>query len=577
MVSGDAKFFTSTSKGEIGEWREELRKNDQNTQIEVLKKVIAAMTVGKDVSVLFAEVLNCMQTEHIGLKKLVYLYLINYAKSQPDLVILAVNTFVKDSQDPNPLVRALAVRTMGCIRVNEITEYLCDPLFEALQDTEAYVRKTAAVCVAKLFNINPTLVIDRGFISQLQLLLSDSNPMVVANSVAALSEIKEKNCDFVENMNSEILFKLLSALDDCTEWGQVFILNAIASYQTEEEEEIIQVLHRITPRLQHANHAVVLSAVQVIINQLEMTFDSKLRSVNILKIIPPLITLLNSEQEIQYVALRNIRLIIQRFPDILKEQVQVFFCKYLDPCYVKEEKLDIIVSLVCEQNIEKILNELKEYATEIDIEFVRHSIRAIGQCAISIETTASLCVEKLIELLNTRVNYIVQEVVIVMRDIFRKYPNRYEGIIKTVCDCLENLDDPTAKSAMIWIIGEYAERIDNSEELLSIFFDTFTEESSIVQLQLLTSVVKIFLKCPSPISHSNMERLLSVASFETDDPDIRDRAFVYWRLLSSKSESAHEIILCKKPVIQCQSKLYDKKILDELLHQLSMINSIQCK
>ena len=109
------------------------------------------MTVGKDVSVLFAEVLNCMQTEHIGLKKLVYLYLINYAKSQPDLVILAVNTFVKvdnkiynasfnlcftfikDSQDPNPLVRALAVRTMGCIRVNEITEYLCDPLSEALQ------------------------------------------------------------------------------------------------------------------------------------------------------------------------------------------------------------------------------------------------------------------------------------------------------------------------------------------------------------------------------------------------------------------------------------------------------------
>jgi vesicle coat complex subunit len=90
-----------------------------------------------------------MQTDNIGLKKLVYLYLINYAKSQPDLVILAVNTFVKvcenlnnisllsfpyqDSQDPNPLVRALAVRTMGCIRVNKITEYLCDPLYETLQ------------------------------------------------------------------------------------------------------------------------------------------------------------------------------------------------------------------------------------------------------------------------------------------------------------------------------------------------------------------------------------------------------------------------------------------------------------
>ena len=36
-----------------------------------------------------------MQTNTVELKKLVYLYIINYAKTQPDLAILAVNTFVK--------------------------------------------------------------------------------------------------------------------------------------------------------------------------------------------------------------------------------------------------------------------------------------------------------------------------------------------------------------------------------------------------------------------------------------------------------------------------------------------------
>ncbi len=45
----------------------------------------------------------------------------NYAKSQPEMAIMAVNTFVKDCEDPNPLIRALAVRTMGCIRVDKIT------------------------------------------------------------------------------------------------------------------------------------------------------------------------------------------------------------------------------------------------------------------------------------------------------------------------------------------------------------------------------------------------------------------------------------------------------------------------
>lgn len=43
------------------------------------------------------------------------------------------------------------------------------------------MRKTAAVCVAKLYDIDPELVMDQGFIESLQDLLSDSNPMVVAN------------------------------------------------------------------------------------------------------------------------------------------------------------------------------------------------------------------------------------------------------------------------------------------------------------------------------------------------------------------------------------------------------------
>lgn len=44
---------------------------------------------------LFPHVVNCMQTDDLELKKLVYLYLINYAKTQPDLAIMGVNTFVK--------------------------------------------------------------------------------------------------------------------------------------------------------------------------------------------------------------------------------------------------------------------------------------------------------------------------------------------------------------------------------------------------------------------------------------------------------------------------------------------------
>ena len=119
-----------------------------------------------------------MQTEDLEQKKLVYLYLMNYAKTQPELVILAVNTFVKDAEDPNPLVRALAIRTMGCLRAEKIIDYLCDPLQKCLRDDDPYVRKTAALCVAKLYDLKPELVMDNGFLEQLKDMVADSNPMV---------------------------------------------------------------------------------------------------------------------------------------------------------------------------------------------------------------------------------------------------------------------------------------------------------------------------------------------------------------------------------------------------------------
>lgn len=119
-----------------------------------------------------------MQTDDLEQKKLVYLYLMNYAKTQPELVILAVNTFVKDTDDPNPLVRALAIRTMGCLRAEKIVDYLCDPLQKCLRDENPYVRKTAALCVAKLYDLKPDLVRENGFLDTLREMIADTNPMV---------------------------------------------------------------------------------------------------------------------------------------------------------------------------------------------------------------------------------------------------------------------------------------------------------------------------------------------------------------------------------------------------------------
>lgn len=575
----DSKYFTTTKKGEIFELKAELNSEKKEKKKEAVKKVIASMTVGKDVSALFPDVINCMQTDNLELKKLVYLYLMNYAKSQPDMAIMAVNTFVMDCKDPNPLIRALAVRTMGCIRVDKITEYLCEPLRACLRDEDPYVRKTAAVSVAKLHDINAQLVEDQGFLDILKDLLSDANPMVVANAVAAITEIMEVSsaARSILEFNAQTINKLLTALNECTEWGQVFILDAVASYNPKDDKEAQSIVERVTPRLAHANAAVVLSAVKVVMKLIEMLDQSSEFVASLTKkLSPPLVTLLSAEAEIQYVALRNINLVVQKRPDILKNELKVFFVKYNDPIYVKLEKLDIMIRLTNQSNIAQVLAELKEYATEVDVDFVRKSVRAIGRCAIKVDSAAERCVSTLLDLIQTKVNYVVQEAIVVIKDIFRKYPNKYESVIATLCENLDTLDEPEARASMIWIVGEYAERIDNADELLESFLEGFQDENTQVQLQLLTAVVKLFLKKPTD-TQELVQKALSLATQDSDNPDLRDRGYIYWRLLSTDPTAAKEVVLAEKPLISEETDLIEPTLLDELICHISSLASVYHK
>ena len=55
------------------------------------------------------------------------------------------------------------------------------------------------------------------------------------------------------------------------------------------------------------------------------------------------------------------------------------------------------------------------YATEVDVDFVRKSVRAIGRCAIKVEQAAERCVSTLLDLIQTKVNYVVQEAIVVIK------------------------------------------------------------------------------------------------------------------------------------------------------------------
>lgn len=65
-----------------------------------------------------------------------------------------------------------------------------------------------------------------------------------------------------------------------------------------------------------------------------------------------------------------------------------------------------------------------------------------------------------------------------------------------------------------------------------------------------------------------VQRVLQLATEESDDPDLRDRGFVYWRLLSTNPEAAKAVVLSEKPNIADDTFTLEPAVLDMLIGQV---------
>jgi AP-2 complex subunit beta-1 len=259
------------------------------------------------------------------------------------------------------LVRALALRTISYIHVKEFVTGTIIPLKKLLRDNDPYVRKTAAFTVAKLYDHDQHLVENTDLIPELNRMLRDENPTVVSSALAALMDIWEHSESIKLTIDYPSASKIVQIMSDCSEWGQTYILEALMNFVPQESADAAILAERISPRLSHANSSVVLTCIRVILYLMNYIKDPKAISSLCNKLSPPLVTLLSKGPEIQYLALRNAILILQRRPEILRNDIRVFFCKYNDPIYVKVTKLELIFMLATEKNINEVLTELREY------------------------------------------------------------------------------------------------------------------------------------------------------------------------------------------------------------------------
>ena len=581
LGQGGSKYFMNPNP-EDAELQEGLNSMKLSKQKDSMKQIIASMTIGKDVSKLFPDVVKLIRTKNIELKKLVYLYLINYARVKPDLIFLAVAAFHSDAKEgANPLIRGLAIRTMGCIRVPEIVSYLCETLSSCIGDKDAYVRKTAAMCVSKLYQTSPQQVRENGFINILHDCLEDENPIVVANAMSALSEISILSGVNQLKIKSKNLKNILNSLSKANEWGQVQILDALIYYNPKKSSHAEEVIEGVMPRLSHVNQSVVMSTIKVILKFMDSIDDIDKIKTYCKKLTNSIMSILISYPEIQYVLLRALHAIVLKRPILLEKEFKYFYVQYNDPIYIKLEKADILYKLCNKKNYELIIKEFTSYAlTETYPELIRKSIKYIGYIGYKFESSYELCVNCISKIIDNNNEDAIPECIIVARDLMRKYKSTALNLIKKITlDLINSISDLNAKSAALYIIGEFCEQIPKSTEIISYFVENFSnvEMNSKIRLQILNSTVKNFLTKPDE-GEELVKICLQKGTEESENPDIRDRAYIYWRLLSLDPNIAKEMACSEKPAFKfIENDEFDVDTIDDMINNMTNVSACYFK
>ncbi|XP_070825507.1 AP-4 complex subunit beta-1 [Chaetodon trifascialis] len=510
--------------------------SDQLRYRNTILKVIRAMSQGVDVSGLFSEMVKACATVDIVQKKLVYVFLCSYATLNPELSLLVINTLRKDCQDPNPMVRSLALRNMTNLRLTSLVEYVEQPLTAGLRDRAACVRRVAVLGWAKLHNLQPSSEIDAAVVNELYGLLRDPDPVVMVNCLRALEEILKEEGGVA--INKPITHHLLNRLKECDVWGQCEVLKILQRYQPQSEDELFDILSLLDASLVSPHPLVVAATLSLFLSLCTGLPAVSLAALE--RVRGPLLAACGSvSREMRFTALCHIQLLLRSVPGLMGAHYKRFFCGYAEPAYIKQRKMQVLVELVNDENVSMLLDELKGYCTDVNTDTSQAAISAIGRIGRSY---SDCCLEILTGLLALKQEHITSAVVQTMRDLVWVCPQCSDTVCLALEGCEETLQDSQGRQALLWLLGVYGERISSAPYTLEVFIDGVRSEASLgVKMELLTTTMRLFL-CRPAETQDMLGRLLHYCIEEDTDMCIRDQALFYYRLLHCGIEETRKVL-----------------------------------
>ena len=368
---------------------------------------------------------------------------------------------------------------------------------------------------------------------QLYSMLQDVDANVVTNVIVVLNELLLSDGGML--LTQATVMMVLNRLGEFSEWGLNAVLDLVSRYRPTGEDEIFAIMNLLDPVLRTANSGAVLATLKCFMN-LAAGFGDLMPQI-FARAKPPMLTFVTGANfEVQFAALKHLQVMLVRpaAKGIFDSEFRQFFVRYNEPSHVKQLKVDLLPLIANDTNAKEISTELGEYVVDVDAELSRRSINSLGEIAMRVAGVSDEITQTLVELVDFDIPYVRAQAVKNLSNIVRVFPAVRVHILPVIAKCLRKVEDASAKSAIVWMLGEYGEEVAEAPYLLEPIIDNYDDEPSVqIKLHLLTASVQLFFKRP-PEVRAMLGRLLASAVNDSNNQDLHDRALLYYRLLGAR-------------------------------------------
>ncbi|XP_056278332.1 AP-4 complex subunit beta-1 isoform X2 [Pseudoliparis swirei] len=438
----------------------------------------------------------------------------------------------------NPHVQADRLRyrntVLKAVRLPSLVQYLQQPLASGLRDRAACVRRVAVLGWAKIHQLLPET--DASVVNELYGLLRDPDPVVMVNCLRALEEVLKEEGGVA--INKPITHHLLNRLKQCDMWGQCEVLRVLQRYRPQSEDELFDILSLLDASLLSPHPPVMAATLSLFLGLCSGLPAVSLAALE--RVRGPLLAACGSaSRETRFTALCHIQLLLRSLPGLMGAHYKRFFCSYAEPAYIKQRKMQVLVELVNDDNVDLILDELRGYCTDVSPDTAQAAISAIGRIGRSY---SDRCLEILTGLLGLKQELITSAVVQTMCDLVWVCPQCSDAVCSSLEGSEDILQESQGRRALLWLLASYGQRLSSAPYTLEGFIDGVRSEASLgVKMELLTATMRLFLSRPAE-TQDMLGRLLHYCIEEQADMCVRDQALLYYRLLHCGIDQTQKVL-----------------------------------